>query len=262
MANGSERYKKGSLPPFLSLGEAIFLVEEIYTQAGGKANYNMLSRIFDNSPSSSSFTKKIAWLKTYGLISEPVKGEVSLSETGMAIAAPQSPEEGVAAKKDALLRVDVFNRIFERHKGKLLPADEFLKNIIEQDCRIPRELSDNWVASFKDSFRVAGLLYDRGDQKTQIMESALIPRQSVASVPSPERSEQSVSATHSIDAFIKPSPPEPISSSGLNISIRLSGGQVATFRIPDKLTSKDAQRLKGTLEGFGSMIDSLVGEGE
>src|ERR1700730_17270732 len=109
MANGSERHKKGSLPPFLGLADAISLVEEIYIQAGGTANYNLLSRIFDNSPSSSSFTKKLAWLKAYGLVAEPTKGTVSLSETGLAIAAPQSPEAAATAKKEAFLRIDIYN---------------------------------------------------------------------------------------------------------------------------------------------------------
>lgn len=260
MANGLDRYKKGSLPPFLGLADAILLVEKLYAQAGGTANYNLLSRIFDNSPSSSSFTKKLAWLKAYGLVTEPAKGTVSLSEIGMTIAAPVSPEAASAAKKDAFLRIDVYSRIFERHKGKLLPADEFLKNIIEQDCGIPRELSDSWVSSFKDAIRVAGLLYDRGDQKKQILESAVLERSAALPSASVDRSDQATSVTHSVDAFLQAPKAEPISTSGLNVNIRLSGGQVATFRIPDKLTSKDVQKLKGTLEGFGSMIDSLISE--
>ena len=34
------------------------------------------------------------------------------------------------------------NFLFNRHKGKLLTADEFLRNIMEQECSIPREVSD------------------------------------------------------------------------------------------------------------------------
>ncbi len=260
MTNGSDRYKKGSLPPFLGLTDAISLVEKIYGEAGGTASYNLLSRIFDNSPSSSSFTKKLSWLKAYGLVTEATKGSVSLSETGTMIAAPQSPEAAANAKKDAFLRIDVFNRIFERHKGKLLPADEFLRNIIEQDCGIPKELSDLWVDSFKDAIRVAGLLYDRGDQKKQILESAVVERPTNMPSASIDKNNKAISVSHSIDAVVQTPMSEPTSTSGLNVTMRLAGGQVAIFRIPDKLTSKDAQRLKGTLEGFGSVIDSLVSE--
>lgn len=256
MANGSDRYKKGSLPPFLSLGDAVSLVEKIYGEAGGRADYTLLSRIFDNSPSSSSFTKKLAWLRAYGLVTEEVKGNVSLSESGMTIAAPQPPEAAASARKDAFLRIEVYNKIFDRHKGKLLPADEFLKNIIEQDCGIPRELSESWLVSFKDAIRVAGLLYDRGDQKKQILESAVVERPTAASTTAADRAVP----TPSIDAYVQTPKIEAPSASGLNVNIGLSRGQVAIFRIPDKLTSKDAQKLKGTLEGFSSMIDSLISE--
>jgi hypothetical protein len=262
MANGSERHKKGSLPPFLGLTEAIRLVQEIYAQGGGTANYNLLSRIFDNSPSSSSFTKKLSWLKAYGLITETSKGTVSLSDTGTMIAAPQSPEVAANAKKDAFLRIDVYNRIFQRHKGKLLPADEFLRNIIEQDSAIPKQLSDLWMDSFKDAIRVAGLLYDRGDQKKQILESAMVERPTDIASASVAKNEKETFVSHSIDAVVQKSVTEPTSTPGLNVTMQLSGGQVAIFRIPDKLTSRDAQRLKGTLEGFGSVIDSLINEEE
>src|ERR1700682_2348383 len=168
-----DRLKKGSLPPFLGLSEALVLADKIYEHTGGQASYDLLSRIFDNTRNSSSFTKKLAALKAYGLVAEATKGDVSLTDSGLTIAAPQSPEASAMAKRDALLRIEVYSKVYERHKGKLLPADEFLKNMIEQDCGIPRELSDQWVKAFKDSVEVVGLLHDRGDGRMQLMESAL-----------------------------------------------------------------------------------------
>jgi len=262
MANNSERFKKGSLPPFIGLAEAVSLVARIYEQAGGRANYDLLSRIFDNSQSSSSFIKKLAALKAYGLVTEPTKGDVELSDSGMAIAAPTSDDAFALAKRDALLRIEVYNKLHARHKGKLLPADEFLRNIIEQDCGIPRELSSQWARDFKDGARIAGLLHDRGDGRLQLMESPVVSK-----AVSPGDSLRSDSPTITpasapvlIERSMQQSSLAPVSASGLNYKRELSGGRLAVFSIPDQLTSKDAQRLKEFFEGVGKLIDSLVQE--
>src|SRR5438128_6724549 len=94
MAINADRYKKGSFPPFITFADAIAFGEKIYEHGGGRASYDVLSQIFDNSIRSSSFTKKLAALKWYGIVSEPSKGEVVLTDIGLAIAAPQSPIAG------------------------------------------------------------------------------------------------------------------------------------------------------------------------
>ncbi|MFZ0635801.1 MAG: hypothetical protein WA755_07190 [Candidatus Acidiferrales bacterium] len=253
MAYNGDRYKKGTLPPFISFGTAISFAEKIYENGGSRASYDMLSRIFDNSIKSSSFSKKLAALSRYGLVVEPSKGDVQLTEIAMSIAAPQSPQAEGAAHKEAFLRIEPFAKIYDRHKGKLLPADEFLKNILEQDCGIPRDLSDAWLQAFKDAIRVAGLLYERPDQKTQIMESGMQLR--APSVPS-----TATEPVHSIDK--KPlvdalQPIEKPSDSGMNHRIKLSAGRFASFSIPDELTADDVKKVKKALEGFKSWIDSL-----
>ena len=175
MAVNGDRYKKGSFPPFVTFADTISFAEKVYENGGGRASYDLLSQIFDNSIKSSSFTKKLAAVKWYGLLIESTKGDVLLSDIGVAIAAPQSPSAANSARKEAFLKIEPFAKIYERHKGKLLPADEFLKNIFEQDSGIPKELSSGWVRAFKEAIRTSGLLHDRGDQKIQIMESAVVP---------------------------------------------------------------------------------------
>ncbi len=261
MAVNGDRYKKGSFPPFVTFAEAISFAEEVYENGGGRASYDLLSQIFDNSIKSSSFTKKLAAVKWYGLLIESTKGDVLLSDIGMAIVAPQSPSAALKAKKEAFLKIEPFVKIYERHKGKLLPADEFLKNIFEQDSGIPKELSNGWVSAFKEAIRTSGLLHDRGDQKTQIMESAVVPL-AVAVASGMEMKDKAalVQRSHSADLLMQVPVVQETAPPGLNFNIGLSGGQTAKFFIPDKLTAKDIQKLKGALEGFVSVIDSLISE--
>jgi hypothetical protein len=61
-----------------------------------------------------------------------------------------------------------------------------------------------------------------------------------------------------------PAPPSPSTSGGINPNfghvskIALSGNREAIFSIPDRLTSRDAHRIKGALQGLASIIDSMV----
>lgn len=253
MAATNERMKWGSSPPYLGLAEALKLAQQIYEQAAGTASYDVFSRIAGNSTSSSSFTKKLAALKGFGLVKEDTKGRIELSDIGLAIAAPLSPDATAISKKEAFLRQRVFAQVFDRHKGKLLPADEFLKNIIEQEFKIPRELSDAWVAAFKDAARVAGLLHDREDGKTQILDSPLVPnapRPVPTRVETPPPSVNAAAVSSVVDT----------ATSGHTSRIEVSGRRIAIFSIPDHLSARDAKKLQSAIQGLSSIIDSMVSE--
>jgi hypothetical protein len=254
----SERYKRGTRPPYISMSEGFKLVEQIYEQGGGRASRDLFSRITGNSSSSSSFVKKANALKTYGLVAEE-NGDLALTPDAYAIVAPRSPDSSAEAKKNALLKVEVFSKIYERHKGKLLPADEFLKNIIEHELEIPRELSKDWISSLKDSLKAAGLLYDRGDGKWQVMEAGVIRREQ-PSPPSVSLSPAQPTPVNEKANGNEQSTSVPSSASGHNTRIMVSGNRIAIFCVPDGLTKKDAEKLKGALNGLASIIDSMVVE--
>jgi len=256
--------KRGSFPPYLGLAEGFDLARLIYEQGGGQASYDLMSRLTGNSSSSSNFVKKIGALKLYGLVAEQ-NGTVTLTDQGSAIVAPVSEDSDRLAKRASFLGVPTFAKLFERHKGKLLPADEFLRNILEQDISIPRELSADWVKAFKDAAKAAGLLFNRADGKVQILEAPLsemerqgsrgeIPEVSVALPASPQIfdiSSRAVPASAGTQI-------SPVSASGNNTRFELSDGRVAEFSIPFGINARDAKRLKGFLKGLEFIIDSAV----
>jgi hypothetical protein len=238
----NERVKRGTIPPYIGLTEAFTVAKNVYEQGGGSATSDMMSKIVGNSSSSSSFVKKMAALRTYGLLVEG-EGAYRLTEQGFAIAAPTSERSEAEAKKVALLSIPTFNRIFERHKGKLLPADEFLKNIIEQEFDIPRELSDAWVSAFKSAARSAGILYDRPDGKIQMMETPAFneaSRDAVASEPPPGVNIAAPPATLNMSSF---------QISNNFIPIPLGRGRIAKVELPpDWNTKTDLDRFLKMLE--------------
>lgn len=257
MASSSEqkRLPKGTFPPVLTLSDASALALRLYEHGGGEASFDLLSQLAGNSVSSSTFTKKLASLRSYGLVTEQNK-VISLTELGLSLAAPTDADGSASALKAAFLRIDVFNRVYERHKGKLLPADEFLRNIIQSEFNFPRNVADLWVRSFKDGARFAGLLLERSDGKTQVRDAAvtevsnadsqttLTPASPEARLPQPARND--------IDVTV------PFSASGQCSKLEVSGGRFASFYVPDKITKRDAEKLKGTLAGLSAIIDSLI----
>ena len=259
-----DRMKRGSFPPYLGLAEGFELAGAIYEQGGGQASYDLMSRLTGNSASSSNLIKKIGALKLYGLVSEQ-NGTVTLTDQGSAIAAPISEDSDRSAKKTSFLNVTTFAKLFERHKGKLLPADEFLRNILEQDIGVPRELSADWLMAFKDGARAAGLLFIRPDGKTQVLEAPSFEMDRQTS-----RIEfQEVSSPMTGSPVVVDLPPKPtltplatqvspVSASGNNTRFELSDGRVAEFSIPFGINARDAKRLKGCLKGLELIIDSAV----
>jgi hypothetical protein len=249
-----KRLPKGSFPPLLTLGEAVDLALRLYEHGGGSANADLLSQLAGNSVRSSTFVKKLASLRSYGLTSDQNK-TITLTDLGLAITAPTDREGATSALKAAFLKIVVFNRVYERHKGKLLPADEFLRNIVQNEFGIPRDVADLWVRSFKDSARTAGLLLERPDGKTQVRDAATteMNKADVPTCPPPSVPESRPSSRNDlIDVSV------PFSASGQSSRFEVSGGRYASFYVPDRITKRDAEKLKSALTGLSAIIDSLV----
>jgi hypothetical protein len=251
----NDRMPRGSSPPHLKLSEAFALAVAIWEQGAGHCSFDVLSKITNNSTSSSSFLKKFNALKAYGLI-EPSKSEVILTDNGRNVVAPASPLLEAAARKMAFLNIDVYAKVYERHRGKLMPADEFLRNIIEVDCGIPRELSETWVVYFKDAVNAAGLLFNRSDGKIQITEAPILPTPQLEAVTVPGPKLEPQQAPKVVDE--KSNQSINFNISGHTTRIELSGKRFAVFAFPDSLTQRDAQKIKGALAGMGAIIDSMV----
>lgn len=261
----NHRIPKGSLPLALNLAAGALLIKRLGAIAATDREVSAanLAVAMQNSLTSSSFVRKLSALRLYGLITETGSDTYSLSERGMMIAAPRSPQDEVSALKAAFLEIEPFNRIFQQHKGKLLPADEFLRNIIEHDCKIPHECADQWVSDFKQGAHYAALLHDRGNGRVQISENPVLNSDGTESQARPDSDK---------------APHEPLTSNpqplevgqdivglplcGHTTRIQVSESRWALFYIPDKITKRDATKLKRALQGVAALIDSAVEDSE
>jgi hypothetical protein len=265
-----EKRPYGKAPLELDLPQALETVNRI-AQEGRAMGESQLAAILGNTVTSSAFPRKIRSLVSYGLLVDQQPNQYALTELALSIAFPRSPEAEMEGKKIAFLKIEQFNFLFNQHKGKLLPADEFLRNIVEQEFAIPRDVSEAWVRQFKEGARACGLFFLRSDGKTQISESPMVretqaPEDPVVAPAFTAPAIASVKPTESLESTVATQPKLPISSgyapvtSGHSTRIELSDGRRAEFLIPDKLTSRDAEKLKKALQGIAVIIESMISE--
>lgn len=238
----SDRKRRGTYPPFVRLSDAVELAKKINEQAAGSATYDLFSQITGNTKTSSSFVKKVGALRLYGIIEE-TDNVVTLSDTGSRITHPVNEIDDALAIKEAMLRVDTLSRIYERHRGRLLPEDQFLVNILVQELKVDSEVAPQWVEWFKDACRASRLIYQRPDGKAQVLDSPLASGRATS-----DRCEQDETDTgaprHEQVATTVALADSSILVGGTSIPIPLGVGRLAKIELPrDWNAKKDLGRL-------------------
>lgn len=247
-----DRLPRGMAPPAVKLSDAVGLVHKVNDMAGGSANYDTFSQITGNTKTSSSFQRKVAALRSYGLI-EDRDNAVVLSDLANRITTPRDERDDALACKEAMLRIDVLQRIYERHRGKLLPEETFLNNILIQELKVPREVSRSWVDYFRDAITCAKLAFTRNDGKIQVSDDPFV--QSIG----PQREEERPGIT----------PPIPVSAPAVQdfgdaMPIPLGKGRIARLILPaDWNAKKDLNRLLQMLKlSLTEEDDQVADEGD
>jgi hypothetical protein len=229
----NERAPRGAVPPALRLSEGAALAHKISDLAGGTASYDLFSQIIGNTKTSSSFARKVSALRQYGII-EDRDSVVVLSDLGNRIVTPRDESDDLLALKESMLRVETLNKMYERHRGRILPEDQFLNNLLVQDFKIPRDFSKSWVDHFNDAVLTAKLTIMRSDGKTQLVEQPALPINGTSSSPDVAPSLPSTPAV---------APTGQVSYHDA-LPISLGKGRIAMLKLPDPWDSrKDLKRL-------------------
>ena len=259
-ASGRRGY--GTRPLVLTIPAAVAIMKEILKSGEPELSDSELAVKLGNSRTSSSFTRKAAALKAFSFLDEPEKGRFAVTSRGISVGSPRSWHDSTHAQKAALLSVVPFRKMFDQHKGRLLPADEFLRNLIEQDCAIPKDFSRQWVADFKVAAGSVGLLHDRGEGKTQLGETPSAPENPAPFLETAEASRSPDMPMVELPPVSDQALPDATVDTGHTTKIRLSDNRFALFMIPDELSGQDTKKLKSALKGLDAIIDSLTEEGQ
>ena len=252
--------------PILSFDESIAILEQAGNTIGYEGALDDLSRKAGNTPTSSIFTKKLAALKNYGLIT--VTGDkFYITELGQRIVNPTSPEQRAEALLESFLKIEVHRAIYEKYKGKLLPESTFLSNFINKELDIPYELKKDWADYFIAAADYAGILHKRDSGNYQVMARPWTPslgQNEVAHQLQEEQAQPSITQAQTVEVNRQDLHGGIIESSSWGIlnQPRVSGNRKVVIAIPDELTKDDVERIRKILGGTESSLDGLIVEKE
>lgn len=163
MTNNTEQSKKRTLRPFpqFSLEETSIIANAIQEKNAGKPMRRLLlADSVGRKPTSSDFRDLLSSSYKYGLTSGTEKADyISLTELGVQVTRPKTPEALVQSKQSAVLSVEIFKKIFLHYKDAKFPSDgQFFENTLEQEFGVPREYLKEMIAILKKNGEFAGLI--------------------------------------------------------------------------------------------------------
>lgn len=104
--------------PYVPLEDAIDVAEAIQQKVGsGLINDDQLAPALDLSQKSSGYRTKLSAARLFGLI-ESIDGGHKLAELGKRVV---DTRQARAARAEAFLRIPLYNRVYEEHKGGTVP---------------------------------------------------------------------------------------------------------------------------------------------
>lgn len=261
--NTKARIGYGVKIPTISFEEAIQITKIAGSKAGESNSIDVLSRITGNSSSSSTFSKKVAALRNFGLF-EVDKSEYSLTEIGKQIATPESFEQQARAIIQAFLNQENLRKIWDAFKGKRLPQIEYLANAIVKILDVPAELKLSWAEYFVEAGKYTGLLEERETGSFQVL-TGYTPVFKLEKEPDKkdndvkkdsENEKQDTAMSLPKNNTVDPLGIMEQSWGILNIKT-ISNNRKAIFAIPENLSEQDINSLKVFLQGIEVQLDGL-----
>jgi len=98
--------------------------------------------------------------------------KISLTALGKRVIYPNSPEEELAAKREAFLSIDVFRQVLEYYKGSELPDEKYLSNTLQTEFGLDPSIHDEFVDLYQKNCRFLniGHKFDSGPSIALISE--------------------------------------------------------------------------------------------
>lgn len=153
--------KKSRSPnyPGISLGDAIAKAAIVWErEKKHPAGFDVISKHWNSTPTSSGFMKAVAALLKYGLLEEiesKLGRQAHLTQRALRILLGESAEKK-AAMKEAALSPKIFRELWDRF-GEHLPSNDSLKNKLILDFGFNATATDGFIKDFKDTIELAEL---------------------------------------------------------------------------------------------------------
>jgi hypothetical protein len=154
------RKKPASYRPYprVPLERAILVANAIKEKNGGNSwPAEQVAAAVGLSPKNVNFYYLLLASQKYGLTTgAKIDGEVALTPLGRDVVYSGSPEEEMAAKRKAVLSVDVFAKVLQHYNGNRLPEMQYLGNTLEGRFDLPPEFHDEFSRLFRQTCEYVG----------------------------------------------------------------------------------------------------------
>ena len=137
--------------PYSDLGAAMELAKKIQSKAGLSCETAQLAAWMGHSATGGTFRSRFSAARMFGLIRIEHAGQVTLTDLGQEIL---NPYKANRAKATAFLKVDLFSKIYETHKGQLLPPNPALERMMVNLGVTPKQ-QERARQTFRKSAEVA-----------------------------------------------------------------------------------------------------------
>jgi hypothetical protein len=157
--------KLGSRRPFPihTIEEALKVAKAIQDKNAGKPWKPLfIAEALGIKPGSSNFRDITSSSYKYGLTDGTWNAEhISLTPLGRSLTKPTDLQQELRDKQDAVLKIEVFRKIYEHYKDAKFPtADTYFKNMLEKEFAVPSELIDECIQLLLDNGRFASIIRD------------------------------------------------------------------------------------------------------
>lgn len=176
--------------PYMDLDDGIDVAKKLYDRRGiSSCPLDELAAEMKQTTSSGNFRLKTGTARTFGLVEKDGQSSLKLTELGCRLV---SPDGETAAKADAFLTVPLYNQIYEKYLGKLLPPTKALEREM-QTLGVAAKQTDKARMAFYRSARQAGYFNSGEDRlvRPKMVSSTGAPAetldQHVADAPPGER---------------------------------------------------------------------------
>lgn len=151
--NGRTNERSETPFPYLDLDAAVTVAKAVYARAGiSSCPLDELAAQMNVTTSGGSFRLKTSAARMFGFVEKDGQSALKLTDLGCRLVSPESETE---AKVAAFLQVPLYNQIYEKYRGKLLPPTKALEREM-QTMGVALTLTDKARHAFQRSARQAG----------------------------------------------------------------------------------------------------------
>ena len=148
--------------PYFGLAHAIAIVEAV-RRAGGKdaLSADVMREMSIALKTDRKWSYGVPTAALFGLIERVGRGDsgrIKITELGLRVVLPGTPEEAAAAKISAFKQPDLYVKLLERFAGFPIPSKEGLRNLLHREYGIVESMALGAADAFIESLATAGLI--------------------------------------------------------------------------------------------------------